>query len=110
VLHLLSLYSKTQSSPAYGQLNNGARALDLCPKVYANGTVGFHLGLLIDVPLRLVMLGGLIDNVRRWCYNNPTKLVLLLHFILAHKYRYAWLLTRVAAGEEDGGYYYAGII
>jgi hypothetical protein len=107
---LLSLYGKTQSGTAYDQLNDGARALDLRPKVYANGTVGFHHGSLIDVPLRSVTLGGLLDDARRWCRDNPTELVLLFHSELAHERGYAGLSTRVAAGEEeDGGYYYAGI-
>ena len=111
---LLSLYGKTQSGTAYDQLNDGARALDLRPKVYNNGTVGFHHGSLIDVPLRSITLGGLLDDVRRWCDDNPTELVLLFHSELAHESGYDGLSARVThgdAGEEDGGYYYvyAGI-
>lgn len=117
---LLSLYGKNQVGTAYDQLNDGARALDLRPKVYDNGTVGFHHGTLIDVPLVSITLGGLLDDVRRWCRDNPTELVLVFHSELAHESGYDGLSTRVAYYAEDsdgvneddgddGGYYYAGI-
>ena len=48
-MKLLSLYGKTQVGTVYDQLNDGARALDLRPKIYSNGTVGFHHGSLIDI-------------------------------------------------------------
>ncbi|KAL7513248.1 hypothetical protein ACHAXN_010296 [Cyclotella atomus] len=53
---VLSLYGKTQVGSAYNQLNNGARALDLRPKIYANNSIGFHHGDLIDVPLASIDL------------------------------------------------------
>ena len=110
-MRLLSLYGKTQRGTAYDQLNDGARALDLRPKVYNNGTVGFHHGSLIDVPLRSITLGGLLDDVRRWCDDNPTELVLLFHSELAHESGYAGLSTGASYGDAGGedGYAYAGI-
>jgi hypothetical protein len=84
-LQLLSLYGKTQVGTAYQQLNDGARALDLRPKLYTNGTVGFHHGSLIDVPLTSLTLGRLLQDVKQWCYDNPTELVLLFHSELVHE-------------------------
>ena len=84
-LQLLSLYGKTQVGTAYQQLNDGARALDLRPKIYTNGTVGFHHGSLIDVPLTSLTLGRLLQDVKRWCHDNPTELVLLFHSELVHE-------------------------
>jgi hypothetical protein len=68
-LQLLSLYGKTQVGSAYQQLNDGARALDIRPKIYTNGTVGFHHGSLIDIPLTSLTLGRLLQDVKRWCYD-----------------------------------------
>lgn len=71
-------YSKTQVGTLYEQLNNGARALDLRPWLYANGTVIFHHGT-IKVP---ILFEDGIQEVIRWVDENPGELVLLLtsHF------------------------------
>ena len=120
-LQLLSLYGKTQVGTAYQQLNDGARALDLRPKLYTNGTVGFHHGSLIDVPLTSLTLGRLLQDVKRWCYDNPTELVLLFHSELVHESGIDGLssLVKYSANmdennDDDGNnqedeYYYSGI-
>ena len=41
-----NLYSKNQIGDAYKQLDDGARALDVRPKLLANGTVVLHHGAL----------------------------------------------------------------
>jgi len=120
-LQLLSLYGKTQVGTAYQQLNDGARALDIRPKLYTNGTVGFHHGSLIDIPLTSLTLGRLLQDVKRWCYDNPTELVLLFHSELVHESGIDGLssLVKYSANmdenhDDDGNnqedeYYYSGI-
>ena len=71
---LSSPYSKTQSGSVEQQLNDGARALDLRPKLLANGTVVFQHGV-IQIP---VSFHDLVADAVRWCGNNDNELVLLL--------------------------------
>jgi hypothetical protein len=71
-------YSKNQIGSLYQQLNDGARALDLRPKLLSNGTVIFHHGS-INIPISFdVAIGHVVD----WCRDNPDELVLILssHF------------------------------
>jgi hypothetical protein len=105
---LLSLYGKTQVGTAYDQLNNGARALDLRPKLYVNGTIGFHHGDLIDIPLSSIDLAGFIANVKAWCRDNPSELVLIFHSELLHESGYGSMASTIYS-ESDGVYYYNGI-
>eukprot|EP00978_Attheya_sp_CCMP212_P021641 scaffold63484_cov47-Attheya_sp.AAC.2 len=77
---LTRAYSKNQVGTAYDQLNNGARALDLRPRLLSNGTVMFqHDSINIFVAFET-----LISDVARWCTDNANdeELVLLLpsHF------------------------------
>jgi hypothetical protein len=104
---VLSLYGKTQVGSAYDQLNNGARALDLWPKIYANNSIGFHHGDLIDVPLASIDLDSLIQHVKQWCRDNPQELVLIFHSELVHELGYSYLSSAVET--EDGGSMYYGI-
>jgi len=71
-------YSKNQVGGVYQQLNDGARALDLRPKMLTNGTVIFHHGA-INIP---VTFEQVIEEAVRWCADHPDELVLLLpaHF------------------------------
>lgn len=103
---VLGMYGKTQVGSVYEQLNNGARALDLRPKIYANNSIGFHHGDLIDVPLTSIDLAGLIEEVKLWCKDNPHELILIFHSELVHELGYAYLSSAV---ELDYGYVYAGI-
>lgn len=100
---LLSLYGKTQIGSVYTQLNDGARALDLRPKIYTNGTIGFHHGSLLDVPLSSITLGGLLEDAKKWCQDNPNELVLIFHSELVHEEGYDGLASLVAlqADAED---------
>ncbi len=93
---LLSLYGKTQIGSVYTQLNDGARALDLRPKIYTNGTIGFHHGSLLDVPLSSITLGGLLEDAKKWCHDNPNELVLIFHSELVHEEGYDGLSSLVA--------------
>ncbi|KAL7547457.1 hypothetical protein ACHAWF_010753, partial [Thalassiosira exigua] len=103
-VRLLSLYGKTQVGTVYDQLNDGARALDLRPKIYNNGTVGFHHGSLIDVPLKSVTLGSLLEDAKQWCNDNPKELVLIFHSELVHEAGYNGLSSQVYL-ETDDDYY-----
>ncbi|KAL7535545.1 hypothetical protein ACHAXR_006560 [Thalassiosira sp. AJA248-18] len=98
---LLSLYGKTQVGTVYDQLNDGARALDLRPKIYNNGTVGFHHGSLIDVPLNSITLGGLLDDAKLWCKDNPKELVIIFHSELVHEAGYNGLSSQVYLEMDD---------
>jgi hypothetical protein len=71
-------YSKNQIGSLYQQLSDGARALDLRPKLLANGTVIFHHGV-INIP---TSFQEAIGHAVEWCRDNPDELVLLLpsHF------------------------------
>ena len=82
---VLGLYGKTQVGTAYEQLNNGARALDLRPKLYNNNSIGFHHGDMIDVPLITIDLSEFISEVKSWCSDNPGELVLIFHSELVHE-------------------------
>ena len=101
---LLSLYGKTQAGSVYDQLNDGARALDLRPKIYANGTVGFHHGSLIDVPLDSVTLTSLLADAKQWCNDNPKELVLVFHSELVHEAGYNGLSSQVYLEVDDDAY------
>ena len=98
---LLSLYGKTQVGSVYEQLNDGARALDLRPKIYNNGTVGFHHGSLIDIPLTSITLGGLLEDAKQWCNDNPKELVLIFHSELVHEAGYNGLSSQVYVESDD---------
>lgn len=106
---LLSLYGKTQVGTVYEQLNDGARSLDLRPKIYTNGTVGFHHGSLIDIPLTSITLGGLLKDAKQWCNDNPTELVIIFHSELVHEAGYNGLSSQVylEVDVDDDGYYVA---
>ena len=99
---LLSLYGKTQVGTVYDQLNDGARALDLRPKIYNNGTIGFHHGSLIDVPLSSITLGRLLEDAKQWCKENPKELVLIFHSELVHEAGYNGLSSQVYLETGDG--------
>ncbi len=90
---------------AYEQLNGGARALDLRPKIYTYGTVGFHHGSLIDIPLKSVTLGGLLEDANQWCNNNSKELVIVFHLELVHEAGYNGLSSQVylkVEVDDDG--------
>eukprot|EP00536_Pseudo-nitzschia_multiseries_P006473 jgi/Psemu1/193161/e_gw1.138.72.1 len=70
-----NLYTKTQIGGVYKQLDDGARALDVRPKLLTNGTVVLHHGA---VPIA-ISLETLVGDARRWALDNPTELVLILH-------------------------------
>jgi hypothetical protein len=67
-------YTQTQVGSLYQQLDDGARALDLRPKLWRNGTVVFHHGA-ITVP---VNFRAALEDVVRWCAAHPTEIVLLV--------------------------------
>jgi hypothetical protein len=67
-------YTQTQVGSLYQQLDDGARALDLRPKLWRNGTVVFHHGA-ITVP---VNFRTALEDVVRWCAAHPTEIVLIL--------------------------------
>lgn len=67
-------YSKNQVQSVYHQLNNGARALDLRPRLWANQSVSFHHSVTIHV-----LLEDLLADAIRWSNENPHELVLLFH-------------------------------
>ncbi|KAL9182914.1 hypothetical protein ACHAXT_004193 [Thalassiosira profunda] len=98
---LLSLYGKTQVGTVYDQLNDGARALDLRPKIYNNGTIGFHHGSLIEVPLTSITLGGLLEDAKQWCNDNPKELVIIFHSELVHEAGYYGLNGQVYMETDD---------
>lgn len=101
---LLALYGKTQHGTVYDQLNDGARALDLRPKMYTNGTIGFHRGSLVDIPLSAVTLGGLLDDAKQWCKNNPKELVIIFHSQMVHEAGYNGLGSKVYMEVDDDAY------
>jgi hypothetical protein len=73
-------YAKNQIGNVYQQLNDGARALDVRPKLLANGTVVLHHGGLV-IP---TTLSTLVQDAMRWCHENPDEPVLILHSHLAY--------------------------
>lgn len=76
----VNLYAKNQVGTAYDQLQDGARALDLRPKLLQNGTVVLHHGA-IPIP---VTLSTLVKDVLRWSAEHPDELILLLHLQLTY--------------------------
>mmetsp|Transcript_22248 Transcript_22248/g.33631 ORF Transcript_22248/g.33631 Transcript_22248/m.33631 type:complete len:448 (+) Transcript_22248:3-1346(+) len=68
-------YSKTQEGTAYQQLQDGARALDIRPKLLTTGEVVLQHGY---VTLRNLQLETLVKDAIAWCNDNPDELVLLL--------------------------------
>lgn len=70
-------YAKNQFGSVYQQLSDGARALDLRPKLLANGTVIFQHGSLISIP---VSLEQVVSEAIQWCgeKGHQDELVLLL--------------------------------
>uniref|UniRef100_A0A7S0TDG6 Phosphatidylinositol-specific phospholipase C X domain-containing protein n=1 Tax=Pseudo-nitzschia delicatissima TaxID=44447 RepID=A0A7S0TDG6_9STRA len=75
-----NLYAKNQIGDAYQQLDDGARALDVRPKLLTNGTVVLHHGAL---PIA-VTLEKLVSDARSWAVDNPDELVLILHSNFAY--------------------------
>ncbi|CAB9522541.1 1-phosphatidylinositol phosphodiesterase [Seminavis robusta] len=74
-------YSKNQVGTVYQQLEDGARALDLRPKLLANGTVIFQHGS-INIP---VLFQSLVADAVQWCGDNPDELVLILSSDFAYQ-------------------------
>ncbi len=99
--NLLAVYGKTQVGSVYQQLNDGARALDLRPRIYNNGTIGFHHGSLINIPLSKITLGGLLEDAKQWCNDNPKELVILFHHELTHEAGYNALSSEVYTEIDD---------
>ena len=99
--NLLAVYGKTQVGSVYQQLNDGARALDLRPRIYNNGTVGFHHGSLLNIPLSTITLGGLLEDAKQWCNDNPKELVILFHHELTHEAGYNALSSEVYTEIDD---------
>jgi hypothetical protein len=79
--NILSTYAKNQVGTAYDQLNFGARALDLRPKLLSNGTITFQHGS-VHIP---VTLETFVADAVRWCNENDDELVLLLPSNLAYE-------------------------
>ena len=74
----------------YQQLDDGARALDVRPKLLSDGTVVLHHGALsISITLET-----LVTDAIRWSNDNPTELVLILHHNLAYS---------SASNDDDNG-------
>jgi hypothetical protein len=76
-----NLYAKNQIGSVYDQLNDGARALDVRPKLLQNGTVVCHHGA-ITIP---VSLKTLVQDAVRWASEHPDELVLILHFNMVYE-------------------------
>ena len=76
-----NLYAKNQIGSVYQQLDDGARALDVRPKLLQNGTLVCHHGA-ITIP---VSLEALVEDAIRWAADNPDELVLILHMNLAYE-------------------------
>lgn len=98
---MISRYGKTQVGTVYDQLNDGARALDLRPKIYNNGTVGFHHGASIGIPLHYVTLEDLLEDAKQWCNDNPKELVIIFHHELTHEAGYNGLSSQVYTEIDD---------
>lgn len=78
-------YSKTQEGSIYDQLENGARVLDIRPKYFRSGVIGLHHGS-IDIVDKT--LDDVIMEAKKWCSDNPTELVIILHNEMAYQYDY----------------------
>jgi hypothetical protein len=78
-------YAKNQVGSVYQQLNDGARALDLRPKLLGNGTIIFQHGSLINIP---VTFEQVVSEAVQWCgeSNNKDELVLLLPSNFLYQY------------------------
>lgn len=81
-----NLYAKNQIGTVYQQLNDGARALDVRPKLLKNGTIVCHHGV-VTIP---VTLQTLVQDAIRWVNENPNELVLILHLNLAFESGFNW--------------------
>ena len=77
---IINLYTKNQLGTVYQQLDDGARALDVRPKLLTNGTIILHHGA---VPIG-VALETLVSDAIRWSNDNPNELVLILHSNLVY--------------------------
>jgi len=88
-----NLYSKNQIGDVYEQLDDGARALDVRPKLLANGTVVLHHGAL---PIA-VTLERLVSDARRWAADNPDELVLIFH----HNFAYSSSSSSSSSNAND---------
>lgn len=75
-----NLYAKNQIGTVYQQLDDGARALDVRPKLLSNGTLVCHHGAVTIN----VLLESLVRDAIAWCNDNPDELVLILHHNFAH--------------------------
>jgi len=93
ITQALATYAKNQVGSVYQQLNHGARALDLRPKLLMNGTIIFHHGNFVEIPISYERL---LQDVVRWCTENPEELVLLLPSNLQYEY---------SAYNDDGSAY-----
>jgi hypothetical protein len=88
-----NMYAKNQIGGVYDQLNDGARALDVRPKLLANGTVICHHGT-INIP---VTLETLVRDAIRWSNDNPDELVLIDHLNFVYENATASADTTVVA-------------
>jgi hypothetical protein len=91
-----NLYAKNQIGSVYDQLNDGARALDVRPKLLQNGTVVCHHGA-ITIPATLETL---VSDAIQWCTDNPDELVLIFHLNFAYENATPSADTAVAALSE----------
>jgi hypothetical protein len=89
-----NLYAKNQIGDVYQQLDDGARALDVRPKMLTNGTIVLHHGSL---PIATT-LERLVSDARRWAVDNPDELVLILH----SNFDYASAKTSSYDDDDDG--------
>ncbi|KAG7361975.1 hypothetical protein IV203_025641 [Nitzschia inconspicua] len=82
LISVANSYAKNQVGSVYQQLNDGARALDVRPKLLANGTLLCHHGGL-TIP---VTLERLVQDAIQWCNDNndSDELVLILHHNFAY--------------------------
>ena len=72
--HPLAPYAKNQVGSAYRQLQDGARALDVRPKLLNNGTIVLQHGAVTIQ----TSLADYLRDVTKWCQENSDELVLLL--------------------------------
>jgi hypothetical protein len=93
VTSVANSYAKNQIGTVYQQLNDGARALDVRPKLLANGTVFCHHGGL-TIPVTLTRL---VQDAMDWCRDNPDELVLLLH----HELGYPSQSSQTSNGDDS---------
>ena len=92
-------YSKNQIGSVYQQLDDGARALDLRPKLLADGTTLIFQHGDINIP---VLFETLVEDAVRWCGDNPDELVLLLPSNFAYQQQN---MAAAAAATADDYYY-----